>query len=110
MIVATTRAALIRGTTTTDDLGDEVESDAVVEGFGDFPVSIIERGRREFDPASGTWRTVRELVGRAPSNLPADDGDRLKDLRDGTIYNVTHVERMARGLSGRASVTLTLKR
>lgn len=113
MIVATTRAALLRGTTE-NALGDEVDDLAAVtvgaRTFDDFPASIIEKSRREFDEASNAWRTVRYLSGRIPGDVPAAAGDRIRDNRDGSLYIVSECERMARGLSGRSSVTLTLKR
>lgn len=110
-MIATTRGALLRGTPTTDALGDVIDDDASpVVGFEDFPASIIERSRREFDEASNAWRTVRYFAGRVPSSIPVKAGDRIRDNRDGAIFVVDEVERMARGLSGRASVTLTMKR
>ena len=110
MIVATTRAALLRGSTT-DGLGDEVDTNAApVPGFEDFPVSIIEKDATEFDQASATWRSVQKLIGRASADVPVDEGDRLKDLRDGRIYAVDNVRRTPRGLSGRSSVTMKLRR
>lgn len=109
VIVATTRAALLRGTTT-DDLGDEVDTTTIVPGFEDFPVSIIEKDGTEFDPASNAWRSVQKLIGRAAADVPVDEGDRLKDLRDGRIYAVDNVRRTPRGMSGRSSVTMRLRR
>lgn len=109
MIVATTRAALLRGSTT-DDLGDEVDTTTIVSGFEDFPVSIIEKDATEFDQASATWRSVQKLIGRAAADVPVDEGDRIKDLRDGRIYAVDNVRRTPRGLSGRSSVTMRLRR
>lgn len=109
MIVATTRAALVRGTTK-DALGDEIDGINVVPGFADFPISIIERDAREYDPDSNTWRTVRKLVGRTSARIAPEPGDRIKDLRDGVIYSVGEFTRTARGLSGRSSVTITLNR
>lgn len=109
MIVATTRAALIRGTTT-DDLGDEIDGASVVPGFSDFPISIIEREAREYDPDSNTWRTVRKLYGRTSWRITPAPGDRIKDLRDDVVYAIGEITRTARGLSGRSSVTMGLKR
>lgn len=109
MIVATTSAALIRGTTT-DSLGDEVDGTAVVSGFADFPISIIEREAREYDPDSNTWRTVRKLYGRTSARITPAPGDRVKDLRDNVVYSIGEITRTARGLSGRSSVTMGLKR
>lgn len=118
-MIATTRGALMRGTTT-DGLGDEVDALAIVatpladlakgRKLGDFPVSIIERTRREFDEASNAWRTVRYFAGRVPSYVPARAGDRIRDNVTGSIYIVSEAEAARRGLSGRASRTLTMKR
>lgn len=109
MIVATTRGALLRGTTE-DALGDEVDALVEVVGFEDFAASLIERDRREFDEASNTWRTVRYFAGRFPGNVPAVVGDVFRDARDAKLYRIVEVESMPRGLSGRSSVTLTMKR
>lgn len=109
MIVATTRAALIRGTTT-DNLGDEIDGATVVPDFADFPISIIEREAREYDPDSNTWRTVRKLYGRTSARITPAPGDRVKDLRDNVVYAIGEITRTARGLSGRSSVTMGLKR
>lgn len=118
-MIATTRGALMRGTTT-DGLGDEVDALAVVatpladlakgRKLGDFPASIIEKSRREFDEASNAWRTVRYFAGRVPSYVPARAGDRIRDNVTGSIYIVSEAEGARRGLSGRGSVTLTMKR
>ncbi len=51
-MIATTSGALVRGVTTQDGLGDDVESDVVVTGFERFPFSAIERTRNEFDESS----------------------------------------------------------
>jgi len=112
-MIATTRAALLRGGAT-DALGDEIDDPTVVtvgaRTFDDFPASIIEKTRREFDPASNTWRSVRYFAGRVPSDVPAKADDIIRDNYSGALYTVGESERMARGLSGRASVTLTLTR
>lgn len=111
MIAATTRGALLRGETTEDVLGDEIEDNATpVATFEDFPISIIERDVREFDQASNTWRTIRRLFGRVPSNVPVQNGDRIRDNRDGLIYAVDGFTATPRGISGRSSVTLNLRR
>lgn len=119
-MIATTRGALLRPTTTQNELGDDVETlvevptpldvAAVGRRFSDFPVSIIERSRREFDEASNAWRTVRYYSGRCPSYVPAKAGDTIRDNTTNSLYVVSEAEGMARGLSGRSSVTLTMKR
>lgn len=118
-MIATTRGALLRGTGT-DGLGDEIDALAVVatpladlakgRKLGDFPVSIIERTRREFDEASNAWRTVRYYAGRVPTYVPVVAGDRIRDNVTGRIFIVSEAEAARRGLSGRGSVTLTMKR
>lgn len=86
------------------------ETRTITTDYSDFPASIIETSRREYDEASNTWRSVRYYSGRVSSNVPAKAGDRIRDNRDGSIYTVEEVERVPRGLSGRASVTLTMRR
>lgn len=108
-MIATTRAALVRGETQ-DELGDEIDASTIVPGFDDFPISIIETSRQEFDEASNTWRSVRVYTGRVSTRIPVKAGDRIRDNRDATFYNVGEVESTARGISGRSSVTLTMKR
>lgn len=109
-MIATTRAALIRDTVIPDQYGDDEVTPVEVEGFEDFPISIIEEDVDEFDRSSGEWRTVRKLTGRAAGNLPVDDGDRIKDLRDGGFYAVDGFVRTPRSISGRSSVTMQLRR
>jgi hypothetical protein len=112
-MIATTRGELYRGTTQ-DALGDEVDDNStpieIRAGRTDFPVSIIEAERREYDEASNAWRTVRYYAGRVSAVVPVKAGDRIKDLYSGAFYVVDEAERMARGISGRSSVTLTMKR
>jgi hypothetical protein len=109
-MLATTRGALHRGSAP-DALGDEVDDNATpVEGYEDFPLSLIERDRAEYDPATNTMRVVRELVARVPSSVPVDEGDRIRDLRDSALYAVDGFRRTPRGISGRSSVTMTVRR
>lgn len=108
---ATTRAALVRGTTT-DDFGDELETaDAFVTGFEDFPASILERTREDLDESTQTWRTIRTITARLPARAldAVQTGDRLKDLQTGKTYQFDGTTRERRGLAGRSSVTMTLK-
>ncbi len=109
--LATTRGALLRGVTTEDDLGDEIEDNATpVVGWDDFPMSLIERSKREWDPDSNLWRSIAYKVARVPSTLPVEAGDRIRDNRDGAVYPVDSIRREPRSLAGRASVTLQLRR
>ncbi len=119
-MLATTRGALLRGTTE-DALGDEFDNNTtplivrdekgnVIGDWSDFPLSLIERETREQDPASNTWRTVRYFAGRVPADVPVDEGDRIRDNRDGKIYAVDSIRSEPRSLSGRSSVSLKLRR
>lgn len=108
-MLATTRGALLRGTTE-DELGDEVDGVDAVAGWDDFPLSLIERTTREQDPATNLWRTVRYFAGRVPFNVPVDDGDRIRDNRDGAVYVVDSIVGKPRSLAGRSSTTLKLRR
>lgn len=108
MGLATTRAALLRGSHT-DALGDEVDDNAPVAGWADFPVSIIEKTRNVQDPETSTWRAVAYLVARVPFRLPVLDGDRLRDNRTGTVYAIDDGTVVPRGLGGTSSRSLELR-
>lgn len=108
-MLATTRGAILRGTTE-DEFGEQVDGTDPAPGLEDFPCSIVERSVDVFDPAENTWRSVRKLTGRIPANIATLDGDRLRDNRTGLIYIIDEDERQPRSISGRASVTLILRR
>lgn len=108
-MLATTRAAIFRGTTT-DVFGQDVDAEVSPPGLDNFPAAIVERSVDIFDPADGTLRSVRKLTGRIPANIALQDGDRLKDLHTGIIYIIDEDERQPRSISGRSSVTLSLRR
>lgn len=108
-MLATTRGAILRGTTE-DEFGEPIDSDTPAAGLDDIPVSITEKSRSVFDPAEGTFRTVRELVGRIPGNIIVQGGDRLRDNVTGEVFIIDEDERTRRSISGRASVTLSLRR
>lgn len=111
--LATTRGALLRGTDTTDALGDDADDNseaAIVEGWEDWPLGLIEKKGSEFSEATNTWRTIYYFAGRAPGNLPVEYGDRIRDNRDGRVYSIEEIHRTPRSLAGTASVTLRLRR
>lgn len=120
---ATTRGALLRGTTTKDGFGDEIDDNStpyvvkdgqgnVTADYSDFPLGLTERSRREQDPASGMWSTVRYMSARVPWRVGAiiSDGDRIRDNRTGLVYQLDEMRRTPRSISGHSSVTLNLRR
>jgi hypothetical protein len=113
MLVANTRGALYRGTAT-DELGDTVDGTDPfpVSGATDFPMSIIETDREDLDPSTGEWRSVRIIKIRVPGHIPVQAGDRIRDRNapSFTFYPVQGVKTTRRGLSGRSSVTITVRR
>ena len=107
-MLATTRGAIIRGTTE-NEFGDEVDAAAPVAGFDDFPLAIIERNRTVFDQAASSWRTVHYLTGRLPANVPVLPGDRIRDNATGVIYAIDEEITTRRSIAGRSSVSLGLR-
>jgi hypothetical protein len=106
--LATTRAALLRGSSV-DGLGDEVDDNGTeLVGFADFPAAITEKSRAVYDPATGERRTVRVVTGRVPADLPVQDGDRIRDNRTGIIYPIGEYTLVPRNLAGQSSLTLDL--
>lgn len=120
--LATTRVAVLRGTTESP-LGDEVETNdatAVVAALADIPASLIEKSKSVYDPASGARRTVRVITCRVPVSVghPAtgeptvvelEEGDRIRDNSTGRIYAFAEYVAVPRALSGQSSLTLDLK-
>lgn len=109
-MLANTRAALMRDAPgDRDTLGDEVETFAPVADWDDFPAGITERGDEVFDEASGTQRIVKRVTGRVPYGIPVQPGDRIRDNVTGNLYIIDETQRQRRSISGRSSVTLTLR-
>lgn len=120
--LATTRIAIIRGTTQ-NTLGDWVETNddsAIVAALADIPASLVERSKSVYDPASGTRRTIRVITCRVPLSVghPATgvvtpvallEGDRVKDKSTGRIYAFDESMTVPRALSGQSSLTLDLR-
>lgn len=120
--LATTRIAILRGSTVSD-LGDDIESNAdasIVAGLSDIPASLIEKSKTVWDPASNTRRTIRVVICRVPVAIghPATgvstlvvvlEGDRIKDNNTGRIYAFAESVAVPRALSGQSSLTLNLE-
>lgn len=105
---ATTRAALLRGSST-DEYGDEVDVNDPVVGWMTFPASLIEGKRNVQDPSTGTWSAVAIVTARVPVKLPVQDGDRLRDLRTGITYAIDDFSAVPHGVAGYATRKMTLR-
>lgn len=105
---ATTRASLLRGSST-DEYGDEVDVNDPVVGWTTFPASLIEGSRNVQDPSSGTWSVVAITTARVPVKLPVQDGDRLRDLRSGITYAIDDFSAVPHGVAGYATRKMTLR-
>lgn len=109
--LATTRGSILRGST--EDHGDIIDDnsdDALLEGFTDMPVGLIEKRRTVLDPVSGERRTVRWYAARVPTRYQPEEGDRLRDNRTGIVYSISEHVRVPRSLAGQASLTLDCTR
>ena len=85
----TGKFTILRGTPTTNDYGDQVDTQTPVQtGLSG---SVIERTRSNFDPQSSRIVTLRQLTGRFGHGTDIQDGDRIKDEKTGVIYLVTSV-------------------
>jgi hypothetical protein len=107
---ATTRGALLRGTTV-DAFGDEVDVNGEpVQFWDDFPLSIIETNRNVQDATTGMWSTQADLTARVPQRLPVQPGDRIRDNRADVIYEIADISSVARGIAGWSSRSIALQR
>lgn len=88
--LATCRASILRGTTT-NEFGDVVDTDTVVES--NVLAQITERGQVVQDPNTLTPRTIRDVRGYVPSNTNITAADRLRDDTHGVVYIVVEVIR-----------------
>lgn len=120
--LATTRVAVLRGTSETP-LGDELDdNDAgnVVPALADIPASLIEKSKGVWDQATQTRRTVRVVTCRIPTHVAhpetgvrtavvLEDDDRIKDTRTGRVYALNESTHTPRSLAGMSSLTLDLR-
>lgn len=83
--IATTRVAILRGTST-DEYSDEVDNDTVAASG--IPASLTEQTRRVTTRDDPTPRIVRYTVARLPAGTDIRDQDRLRDQTTGATYIV----------------------
>lgn len=108
---ANTTVSLLRGTTV-GDYGDlEDAGTPVAQGI---PAVLVETGRRAFDPATQTPRTVRSVTCRVPAWLGALNTDQIQDDTTGAVYAVEDITRpptlMTSPAGGDVDIVLTLRR
>lgn len=87
--LATGRYTILRGTTTTNEYGDEVQSDDPIATH--VLGSVLERTRSNYDPQSSRVVTLRNLTARFKSGTDIRDGDRVVDERTGIVFLVNSV-------------------
>lgn len=117
---ANTRIDVARGTGRTA-LGDEVDlplpaidveptSDeaVILTPRGGIAASLIERSSREFDHASGTWRSVRYIAARFAPLVTVLPGDVVRDRRTGRVYPIDRIVEST-GLGGSRAVRCDLR-
>lgn len=91
----------------TNGWGDEVEESGVK--LADVPATIVERPARVATESSREPVTIHFYVGRVPNGTPVTEADRIRDQRDGLIYQVDYVSRPASAVLPQ-DVRLDLKR
>lgn len=106
LALATTTVTVYRGTST-DDYGDEQDTDTPVHTG--IPASIVEQSRRVTTRDDPTPRIVRYAVGRVTAGTDITDQDRLRDERTGAVYIVDAVSQMTSAAVA-ADVRLDLRR
>lgn len=89
MGLSTGRYNILRGTTTTNEYGDESTTDGVHKA--NVLGSVIEQTRQNFDPQSSRIVTIRQLTGRFAYGTDIMDGDRVVDIKSGMTYLVNSV-------------------
>lgn len=105
MGLSTGRYSVIRGESTQNEYGDEVEGTTVVQT--NILGSVIERSRTVFDPQSGRVATLRQLTGRFNHGTDIRDGDRIEDEKSGKVFLVSSVIE-GTSLVGKADLILDL--
>lgn len=88
LALPTTTVSVLRGTTT-DDYGDELDTDTVVASG--IPASVLEQSRTVFDQATSTPMVVHTITGRVTRGTDIRLGDRLRDENTGQVYMVQNV-------------------
>lgn len=86
MLTWATTTISVLGGTGIDEFGDPVDGTTVAASG--VPASIIEQSKTVNDPASGTPRVVRSIIGRVPAGTPVTGDNRVRDERTGVTYVV----------------------
>lgn len=88
---ATTTLSVLRGTTT-DDFGDQQDTNTIVARG--LPASLVEQTRRVTTRDDPAPRVIRYATGRVTAGTDITDQDRVRDERTGATYIVEAVSTM----------------
>ena len=86
--LATTKITILRGTTT-DDVGDIVDTGEVYKTG--IIAALIEKGHQTWDAATQQRRTVRTIHLTLPSGTDIRSTDQVRDEETGLVYAVVDV-------------------
>lgn len=86
--IASCTASILRGTTT-NEFGDTVDTDTVIQSGIPFYISDI--ADRVWDPSTQTPRVIRSIDGQCQSDVDLRIGDRVRDDTNGITYIVNDV-------------------
>lgn len=103
--MATGTFTVVRGTSSTDDYGDEV--DTQTDHLTGLKGSVIEKTSRVFNPSDSRVVTLRTYTGRFTSGSDIKDGDRLRDEATGVTYLVNSVN-SPQGFANKPDMVLDL--
>lgn len=85
VIIATSKYSVLRGTTT-NEYGDEVDGDTVIDT--DIRGSVVQRAKNVYNPDSGRVELITFYTGRFPHGTDIVQGDRIRDERTSKEYVV----------------------
>lgn len=106
LAIPTTTVTILRGTAT-NGYGDTVDS-ATVIATG-VPASLVEQNSATTRPASRRPRTMRYARCRLPGTTPLAIGDRIKDEKTQTIWQLDDSTQLP-NVATKTDLTLRLRR
>lgn len=83
---ATTTISILRGSDAVDEFLDVAPADTVK--YSKIPASILEQNKTVASPDTAEPIVLRTTTGRVGSGTDIQYGDRIKDERTGTVYQI----------------------